>query len=148
MRGQYSANLLVNSNRWMKSNRRLLEDQRNAFAANGLEFLRLSLQKILPLKQNSAVHNGVPPKQPQQRYRKRTFSRSGFSKDPKHLAGLQAEADPVERTMKIFAARAICEMEIANFQNRPHALHVEAGGQSEQAKRERRRIKGKFNRLG
>jgi len=75
MCSQYSANLLVNSNRRMKSSGRFLEDQRNISAANGLELIRLRFEKILPLVQDRATCNdGVAVEQPQQRYRKRAFS--------------------------------------------------------------------------
>jgi hypothetical protein len=106
----------------MKSNGRLLKYQRNVFAANGLKLTGLRFEKILPLKQNSAVgNNGVPAEQPQQRYRQRAFSRAGFSKDAQDLSRFQAKTDSVERARKVSIPRAISHSEIANFQNRPHA---------------------------
>src|ERR1700757_232537 len=122
MRSQYSANLLANAHSRMKSNGRFLKNQRDVLSANGLKLTGLRFEKILPLQQNSAVgNNGVPAEQPQQRYRQRTFSRAGFSKDTQDLSRSQAKTDSVERARKVSIPRAISHSEIANFQNRPHA---------------------------
>src|SRR5215469_3921022 len=127
MCGQYSPNLLSNTDGRMKSNRRLLENQRNALAANCPKFLRLSFQKILTLKQNIAAgNNGVAAKQPQQRHRERTFSRSGFTENTDDLARLHAKTDSAERAINVSGARAVGDAEFANFQNRLHASHFEA----------------------
>ena len=83
----------------MEGNGWLLEDQRNALAADCLKQAGLGIEKILALKQNSAVdNNGAATEQPQQRYRKRTFARSGLSKDAQNLSPLQMKTNSVDRS--------------------------------------------------
>jgi len=53
VRGQHLANLLAGAHGWVERKRWLLENQRNAPAADLLQFLKLGLQKILPFEVDS-----------------------------------------------------------------------------------------------
>src|SRR5712664_2186549 len=69
MRGQHLANLFADAHGWMECKRRLLENQRNAPAADLLQFLRIGLQKILPFKADIPARDlSISGKKPHKRY--------------------------------------------------------------------------------
>src|ERR1700719_2211814 len=66
VRSQYITDLLINSKRRMKRQRRLLKDQRNARTSDAFERARFCAQQVQPLEKNGTpLDLGIPGEQPQ-----------------------------------------------------------------------------------
>ena len=116
----------------MESKGRLLENQRDALAADSLKLVRLGVKKIPPIKQDGARRDDpVRTKESQDGCSEGTFPRSRFPENAHDLSGLKTKADSVECRESTSTTRGIRNSKISNFQKGPHARMLKQDSQTD-----------------
>src|SRR5262245_55330632 len=90
--------LIADAKQWVECRHRLLEDHSEAVATNAAHRALVELQEIPALKQyrTADYRGGSFWKQLHHRQSRNALAASRFPHDPKGLAGLHIEADPVD----------------------------------------------------